>query len=248
VPSKGARAGVDESSCEASATLCSHRRAKCYAGFVNTKIFLSTWLLAGLLSLGTAGGCGQAAATCDTVCALPNAPVGGTCVSQCSAEQQSLAAAGASGDFQAYLTCLANADDFNASTGVCSTETATVMKDTDLGLGGVSPGTTGTVDSGSLDAGGPTPVVTGPCDLGDSCEAGATCTNPGAGPCGSDQRLSCDPSALVLVADGFPCTGAANTACGWGSAGDPGCSETCSCADGLEVCTGDCPDAGASSP
>jgi hypothetical protein len=214
---------------------------------VSTTRLLSSSLLAAFVSLSAVDGCGQSVATCESVCALPNAPVGDGCSSECTSEQESLVAEGAGGDFQAYLTCLSNAGDFSASTGLCATESATVAKYTEIPGGFSSPGTGG-VDSGTVESGIPTPVVTGPCELGGSCEAGATCTNSGAGPCSSDQRLSCDPTTLLLVPDGFPCTSSANTGCGWGSTGNPGCSETCSCVDGLEVCTGDCPDGGPSSP
>ena len=87
----------------------------------------------------------------------------------------------------------------------------------------------------------------GKCALAAPCTApGTICTNPGAGPCGSDQRLACKSD--VWVADGFPCTSPSNEGCGFGMAGPNGCSEMCGCDNGLEVCTGDCPDGGPANP
>jgi hypothetical protein len=99
-----------------------------------------------------------------------------------------------------------------------------------------------------FDAGGPTPVmdagvIGASCVLGGDCEPGSVCTNLGAGPCDSDQQLSCGPSAL-WIADGFPCSSSIPS-CGFGSGS---CNETCDCENGLMVCTGDCPDAGPANP
>jgi hypothetical protein len=101
--------------------------------------------------------------------------------------------------------------------------------------------------SDPVDASTTTPP-SGGCNLGAFCTgAGSTCTNAGAGPCGSDQRLLCG-SGGVYEADGFPCDTSPNLGCGFGTAGPNGCSETCGCQNGLEICTGNCPDAGPASP
>jgi hypothetical protein len=98
---------------------------------------------------------------------------------------------------------------------------------------------------GDDDAGTTTPSTR--CTVGASCSPGSegsTCTNAGAGPCSSDQRLVCKDGAYLP--DGFPCTADPNEGCG--GSGPNGCSEQCSCVNGDEVCTGDCPDAGPGSP
>jgi hypothetical protein len=84
------------------------------------------------------------------------------------------------------------------------------------------------------------------CNLGAPCsEEGSTCTNSGAGPCGSDQQLLCQNG--VYVADGFPCS-EMGPSCGMGGTGPDACNETCTCQSGNMVCTGNCPDAGPGSP
>jgi hypothetical protein len=95
--------------------------------------------------------------------------------------------------------------------------------------------TTTTQDSGSAAA---------PCVLGGVCSLpGSSCTNPGVGPCSSDQRLECDSSGHLTSA-GFVCN-AQVPSCGWGSGS---CNETCNCTNGIITCTGDCPDGGLASP
>jgi hypothetical protein len=100
-----------------------------------------------------------------------------------------------------------------------------------------------------LDAGAPPPgfdsgVIGASCAIGGDCEPpGSFCTNPGAGPCSSDEQLQCGPAGL-WVANGFPCSSSIPS-CGFS---DGTCSETCDCDDGLIVCTGDCPDGGPSMP
>jgi hypothetical protein len=104
--------------------------------------------------------------------------------------------------------------------------------------------------SDPVDASIPT-LPSGGCNLGAFCSGtGSTCTNSGAGPCGSDQRLRCGAGG-VYEADGFPCDEGSSVSCGFGMAGgngNPGCSESCSCENGSMVCTGNCPDAGPGSP
>ncbi len=229
---------------------------------MNTRSFLGAslaavvgGLVAGAAGLG-AGGCGEDVATCDTICGFSDAPT--TCGSTCAAQDAACGTSVNAGDFQAYLTCVNNAGSYGSIEGLCEAEATAVARECgpaatpDPGGGtgsssGSSPG--GAVDAG-VDTGTSTGVFTGPCALGNACTGqGTTCTNAGAGPCSSDQRLVCSDG--VLVADGFPCSSSPETGCGFGSAssgGAPGCSETCSCVDGLEVCTGNCPDGGPASP
>jgi hypothetical protein len=224
---------------------------------MNLRILLGGSLVGFVLlgaGIGTAvgaAGCGADVATCGSVCALPNAPAP-NCVSDCDAKLGGIAAEGYGGDFQAYLTCLSNAGDYAAGTGACEEQATTVAEDYARVASGGGDGP----DSGVMtlpvpeeDAGR---VASGPCVLGGNCgSVGSTCTIAGAGPCGSDERLACDAASLQYAADGFPCSTGLGVACGFGTAGGDGtvgCNETCSCQDGLEVCTGDCPDGGPSSP
>jgi hypothetical protein len=88
------------------------------------------------------------------------------------------------------------------------------------------------------------PIV---CAVGAPCAGGpASCTLSGAGPCGSDELLGCreEGAGSVYGVLSFPCSGEGD---GCGTAG-PGCSSSCTCENGQEVCSGDCEDAGAGEP
>jgi hypothetical protein len=228
---------------------------------MQTKAWLVGGIAAALYVLGIAEGC-QDAATCDSICALPDAPMGlgDTCSSGCGMGQKSADAAGTGGDFQALLTCVQNAGTYAAVSGICAAEAATVRTDSKYEL----PSASGTADAGAtFDAGVPIEVDAGgitveSCVLRGPCETpGITCTLAAAGPCGSDERLVCavdttnpdSPShETIWSLDGFPCDSASSIGCGFGSTGNPGCSESCGCQDGLEVCTGDCADGGPANP
>jgi hypothetical protein len=94
---------------------------------VKTRSLLGRSFLVTLL-MGTAPqACGQSAATCESVCALPGAPVsvssqimnpGGdgnvetttvSCVAACKTNQTTCSSGGFVAEFQAYLTCVENA-------------------------------------------------------------------------------------------------------------------------------------------
>ncbi len=98
----------------------------------------SAWLggLAALVTFMTvvgSGGCGSDVATCTTVCALPGAT--GSCPNDCGVSQTATAAVGASGDFQAYLTCLENAGTYSAVDGICAPIAQTVATETASAIG-----------------------------------------------------------------------------------------------------------------
>ncbi len=84
--------------------------------------------------LGAAGAlfaaCGQDVPTCGTVCALPGAPP--TCGSTCASQETACAANGCSGDVQALLTCLGNAETYAAVNGLCASIAATVAAETSV--------------------------------------------------------------------------------------------------------------------
>jgi hypothetical protein len=177
-----------------------------------------------------AAGCGQDVATCGTICGFADAPQG--CQTACDNTQQECTTAGAAGDFQAYLTCVANCGSYEVVGGTCASQVATVTK-----LCGSTPASGD--DGGSADSG----VPIKDCTLGAPCSTqGVACTVAKAGPCSSDQRLTCGASG-TLVADGFPCVQSATSSCTF-SGTAPVCAETCSCVGGLEVCSGTCPDGG----
>jgi len=79
------------------------------------------------------------------------------------------------------------------------------------------------------------------CVAGGACSAGS-CTLSGAGPCGSDELLTCDGGTYVLQS--YPCNDE-GAGCGTAGGGPGACSTSCTCTNGLEVCTssGNC-DAG----
>jgi hypothetical protein len=91
--------------------------------------------LVGLSSVGPAG-CGQDVATCGDICALPDAPA--DCVTGCNLSQATAASSGRGPDFQAYLTCVANAQTYAAVDGLCADAARTVNVSTTLG-GGDTP-------------------------------------------------------------------------------------------------------------
>jgi hypothetical protein len=100
----------------------------------------TTWL-SGLAPLTLAavlgsGGCGSDVATCASVCQLPGAPTDGSCTSNCDGTQTATATVGASGDFQAYLTCLENAGTYSAIDGVCAPIAQTVAAEAASAIGG----------------------------------------------------------------------------------------------------------------
>lgn len=82
------------------------------------------------------GGCGQDVATCDTICALPEAP-GSDCTTSCSDAQSACASSSAEcgGDFQDYLTCLNNAGTYEAVDGLCAAIAARVASETSTRVG-----------------------------------------------------------------------------------------------------------------
>jgi hypothetical protein len=79
------------------------------------------------------------------------------------------------------------------------------------------------------------------CVAGGDCDLGA-CTLSGAGPCGSDEVLTCDGGSYVL--ERYTCSDE-GAGCGTTGDGHGSCAMSCSCEKGLESCTvsGDC-DAG----
>jgi len=259
-----------------------------------TRTWLARATAALIVTAATAvAGCFQDVATCDTLCALPDAP-GASCADSCNATQAACTETNALGDFQALLTCVGNTGTYASTTGDCAKEQATVdancglvergtgsdggggdggVVDYDSGTSGLGDSGIDYVDSGYYDSGiydsgyedayygGDSgidydggvyvdAIAPAGCELGASCGgAGTTCTVVGAGPCGSDQRLMCD--GAEYVADGFPCSTSSNVGCGFGEPaydGGASCSEECSCQNGLEVCTGNCPDAGPANP
>lgn len=204
------------------------------------KASLAGSLEAGIVLAVAVAGCGQDVATCDTICGFSDAPQPtSTCVNQCTTTQQACANAtpSAAGDFQAYLTCIANSGSYQVVGGTCEPQVATVAKLCGSVMSTPDGGTTS--DSG-------VPIKN--CALGAACSTvGAGCTIAGAGPCGSNQRLLCAATGS-LVADGFPCVAGDASTCGWAETTPTVCAESCSCVSGLEVCTGDCPDAGPAKP
>jgi hypothetical protein len=222
---------------------------------MRTKTWLMGSLAVAFTFAATGIGCFEDPATCDTICALPSAPPLSTCSSACTTTQTACTTAGHSSDFQAYLTCVANEGSYVAIDEGCMAQTALITSE----CGAAPPAP---VDAGATpDAGDVSPPIeqldaiappSEACIVGGACETmGTSCTIAGAGPCDSDERLVCD-GALQFAVDSFPCTTSPDEGCGFGtssgSGGGGGCSESCSCQDGLEVCTGDCPDGGPSDP
>jgi hypothetical protein len=82
----------------------------------------------------------------------------------------------------------------------------------------------------------------GPCGPGVACGPdGTVCTNFGAGPCGSDQRLVC--TAGVYVTDGFLC-GTSASGCDLPPPDAGGCPRVCACSDWIMTCLADCDEDG----
>ncbi len=173
-----------------------------------------------LLALPVGSGCGVDVATCAYVCGLPEAPQG--CDSTCPTAQGACADPG---EFQAYLTCIANAGTYKAILDRCASVAAAVANDCN------GSGLTTLSDAGG---GGGTTGET--CAVGAACpNTTATCTNVGVGPCSSSQILRCDDSLHYVLgdyacqADSLPCVT------------DGG---TCDCVGGTLVCAGFGADAG----
>lgn len=81
----------------------------------------ASWLVAFTFTAG----CGQAPAACGDVCASGSS----SCATSCASMQSSCesAGAGADADFQALLTCIANASgSFTSVPQLCKAESATV--------------------------------------------------------------------------------------------------------------------------
>jgi hypothetical protein len=79
------------------------------------------------------------------------------------------------------------------------------------------------------------------CVAGGPCSPGS-CTLSGAGPCGSDEVLTCEGGTYVLQS--YTCSDE-GAGCGTAGGGPNSCAMSCTCTNGIEACTfsGDC-DAG----
>jgi len=97
------------------------------------------------------GACGQDAATCDSVCALPDAPTpNSTCTSGCTTGQSECVSAGYGGTFQQLLTCIENAGTYVSATELCASQTAAIQSECSTSTGiQSSSGGTGSSSGGS---------------------------------------------------------------------------------------------------
>jgi hypothetical protein len=135
---------------------------------MSMRIWLSA-VMSGVIGAATlSGGCGQDVATCGTVCELPNADAD-TCSETCSEWQSVGSEPGYGGDFQALLTCLSNAGDYDAVTGVCASFVAAL--DADERGGPIS-------DSGASDSASSTSCANATCvSVCAKTDAAASCTS-----------------------------------------------------------------------
>jgi len=225
---------------------------------------LSTRALVGglLVMIGAFGvssaGCGQAVATCSSVCPeacggaacphSPEDPEGVFCSSGCPALEASCSASGHSAELQLYLTCLGNAGGYQAGKSVCASIASLVSTEctgSGTGLGGEPDAGTGVrTGTGSGSGVDEICVTLGPC-----C---SSLPEPGAAQCTQAVATNNQPECIAFLQDvggGF-CEGPGFGSCTAGAAcvtGDAcgstgsGCNESCTCVAGVMACTGHCP-------
>ncbi len=120
------------------------------------------FLLVAGAGLTSGAACGETVATCESDCALPDAPE--QCLSACMAAQSNCITDGCSADFQWYLTCIGNTGTYRAVDDRCAAAAAKARVDASSLQPVVDGGMTSSGDSST-----PTPDTgTPPLDTGTS--------------------------------------------------------------------------------